>query len=678
MAYSQAASEVSDKLDKYLKQFADEDEEKKALVAGGAMTKAEYKSWRQKKIMYGKQWDALKDTLAADFSNVNKIAKSAIVGYMPTAYAMNHNYATYLVEHGGLVDTSYVLYDRQTVERLLADDPELLPPPGKKVSKEIAAGKLQKWQKGQIQSVTLQSILQGESIPNMAKRISHNLSTRGYRDCVRYARTAMTGAQNAGREDAYARAKAMGIKMKESWIATIDGKTRHEHRQLDGQEKDVGGFFTVDGYKIRFPGDPTAAPHLVYNCRCTTIAQIQGFERDVTGFSLRNDPAIGGMSYEEWKDEKKKETPYTKAKEEYDKAAEKVANAKGIDLVLSGIWKGKDVTYNDWMDVKDSIPAKKKYYEDQIAQLQGVNEKWAQDKIDQYTVYLDELSEYSANGQDYFILLAEKSMAKQNMDALAPQLTNAMQQANGPFDPDAYSRLRKDAALWAKSGREADDALRDRTGEVWRNASNEEKMAIFEYTKSYHKFNEPLRGIEYGTNRYLGVGNTDLNAGSARNGKRLNAMTDIIDKCTYDRDMWLQRGTGYGGMDKFFQIDESILMHGSQKELEGELLGKIVTEYGFMSCGTAKGQGFSGNPIILNIYAPKGTKAMYVEPFSYFGRGSKDKWDGLSGQSGFGSELETILQQGTQLRITKVEKSNGRLFVDLEVIGQPQQQRWTR
>ena len=245
----------------------------------------------------------------------------------------------------------------------------------------------------------------------------------------------------------------------------------------------------------------------------------------------------------------------------------------------------------------------------------------------------------------------------------------------GPFVPEAYTQARKDAALWGTK-KQADDALRARTGEVWRSATQGEREAIYDYTSSFSKFNEPLRGIEYGTSRYLGVGKTDLNAGYKHNGQQLNDMTSIISRCTYDRDVWLQRGVGYGGMDKFFQVDEQLLRHGTERELQDALLGTNVTEYGFMSCGTAKGQGFSSNPIIMNIYAPKGTQMMYAEPFSAYGRGDRLSWDGVSKQSSYGGEFETIMQQGTDMRITKVERTNGTIYVDLEVVGQDKKQLW--
>lgn len=31
----------------------------------------------------------------------------------------------------------------------------------------------------------------------------------------------------------------MGVQLKKQWLATLDGKTRHEHRMLDGQTVDV-------------------------------------------------------------------------------------------------------------------------------------------------------------------------------------------------------------------------------------------------------------------------------------------------------------------------------------------------------------------------------------------------------------------------------------------------------
>ena len=64
---------------------------------------------------------------------------------------------------------------------------------------------------------------------------------------------------------------------------------------------------------------------------------------------------------------------------------------------------------------------------------------------------------------------------------------------------------------------------------------------------------------------------------------------------------------------------------------------------------------------------------MYAEPFSHYGKGAKRGWDGLSPQHDFGDEAEIILQQGTRLRITKIERASGKLYFDLEIVDQKPQ-----
>lgn len=100
-----------------------------------------------------------------------------------------------------------------------------------------------------------------------------------------------------------------------------------------------------------------------------------------------------------------------------------------------------------------------------------------------------------------------------------------------------------------------------------------------------------------------------------------------------------------------------------------KLVGAEGVEGAFWSTGVAKGKGLSGD-IIFNIYAPKGTKAMYCEPFSAFGHGSGRGWDGIAGQSSFSRESEILIQRGTKFRITKIERSGWTYYIDVEIIEQ--------
>lgn len=300
--YRQAAEEVEKKLKEYLRKYEVKDQIKREQLRAGEITKAEYDYWKTGQIAIGKRWTEMKDTLSQDLHNANNLARSIVQGYMPEVYAVNHNYATFQVEKTSLVDTSYTLYDRQTVERIIRDQPDLLPPPGQRMKERIAAGKDIAWQRGHIQSVMTQSILQGESIPHIAQRIARTMGESNRKSTVRYARTAATGAQNAGRVDAYKRAEGMGIELEQEWLATLDRRTRDEHRYLDGEHVPVGEPFTVDGYEIRYPGDPEAPGHLIWNCRCTLVPRLKGLDQS----DAPRNSKLGDMSYDEWKNEHRK------------------------------------------------------------------------------------------------------------------------------------------------------------------------------------------------------------------------------------------------------------------------------------------------------------------------------------------------------------------------------------
>ena len=322
--YRQAAKEVEEKLADYFRRFEKKDEIKRAQLAAGEITKADYDGWRTGQMLAGKRWKEMRDTLAADLNAVNANARRIVNGERAEVYAENHNYATFEIEKAAKVDTAYTLYDRSTVERIAAEQPDVLPAPGKQMKSKLARGEAVRWQAGQIQSVTLQSILQGESIPNMAKRIGKTLGEKNYGTAVRYARTAMTGAQSAGRQDSYKRAEDMGINLKRRWVATLDMRTRHEHRMLDMQVRGIDEPFDAEGAEIMFPGDPNAPAHLIWNCRCRTIAEVEGLEHN---WDRRSTDALEGMSYEEWKQAHGKSKPIT-AQTEKGEAAKRAAIAE--------------------------------------------------------------------------------------------------------------------------------------------------------------------------------------------------------------------------------------------------------------------------------------------------------------------------------------------------------------
>lgn len=299
--YKQAYTEARKTADDFMKQFREMDKKKRQQVKDGELDKDDYARWRRTQIFQGNRFHKMADTLAADMTNSNKIAASVINGYLPEVYAVNYNYGTYEIEKGSNINTQFTLYDRQTVERLLRDNPDLLPKQAK-----VNIPKDEQWNKKVINSAITQGILQGESIDKIADRLAASVADMSQTSAIRNARTMTTSAQNGGRIDSYKRAESMGIKLKQQWMSTLDNRTRHEHIKLDGQIQPVGKPFVVDGYKIYYPGDPSAEPFLVYNCRCTLIGVVTGIDYKLSDTSQR-DNKLGDMTYDEWKVSKQKQ-----------------------------------------------------------------------------------------------------------------------------------------------------------------------------------------------------------------------------------------------------------------------------------------------------------------------------------------------------------------------------------
>lgn len=298
--YRQAYKELKKKSDDYMSQYLKTDAEKRKAMQAGEITKDEYRQWRQSHLLTGRRWVSMQESIAKDLNNSNLLAASIINGHLPDVYAININWATYQLEHDFKIDTSFMLYDRQTMERLLRDDPDLLPWQAKINTPEDI-----RYQKRHLNSAMMQGILQGETIPQISERLASSPCRINARNAVTNARIMYTSAQNGGRIDGYKRAEGMGIHLKKQWLATLDGRTRHEHRQLDGQIVGTDESFEVDGYEIEFPGDPKAEAEMVYNCRCTMRSVLDALDKG--GYTeYEKNGKLGDMSYEEWENEHSK------------------------------------------------------------------------------------------------------------------------------------------------------------------------------------------------------------------------------------------------------------------------------------------------------------------------------------------------------------------------------------
>lgn len=309
--YKEAADELTDTVKAYFEQFEKRDAAMKEKLDAGEITEQQYKQWRLAQIGRGKRFEALRDKVAERYTDANATAVAYVNDATPGIYSLNRNYSAYKIEQVS-DKADFTLWDEQTVKRLIVEQPDLMPyyPPKRALQRGIDL----KYGKQQIIASVTSSILQGKGIGKIADDLQSRMRDMSRASAIRTARTAVTAAENAGRLDTYRSAQDMGIKLKKRWLATLDNRTRHAHAMLDGQTVDVDKPFKVDGYEIMYPGDSSAPGYLVYNCRCTQIAEVDGEDTSSGGRRARDPKTgksflVGDMTYAEWAGWKKQNQP---------------------------------------------------------------------------------------------------------------------------------------------------------------------------------------------------------------------------------------------------------------------------------------------------------------------------------------------------------------------------------
>ncbi len=222
-----------------------------------AKAKEAYQKYLRQITLGDKKYRDMVARLSSDLAHVDQAAYRLVNNILPDIYAVNYNS---LVE--GL-PTGYVfgLVDAKTVTNL--------------VMKELNLLKDERWNRQRLNSEILQGILQGESMPKIAKRLEQFVGGNEAA-AIRNARTAVTYAENQGRMDSMKEAADMGLIYEKQWISTHDSRTRESHVELDGA---TATLYEPFDNGLMCPGDPTGDGAEVYNCRCTMNRILVGIRK---------------------------------------------------------------------------------------------------------------------------------------------------------------------------------------------------------------------------------------------------------------------------------------------------------------------------------------------------------------------------------------------------------------
>ncbi len=347
---------------------------------------------------------------------------------------------------------------------------------------------------------------------------------------------------------------------------------------------------------------------------------------------------------------------------------------EGKPVWIYGVWANSVslVDYESKAKVDETgtsaIDRKRQYYEDIINDEFGFDDEIAaaQQKLNELNAWVEAGEQYlnykKQIDADYIDAIegieAQLGEAKKQQEFFNSDEFKAVLEDNKKFieiyqDKNApYSKARKDAAIWftgtnnKSAYTQAKQFFGPQMNKKWMTLTPAERNIVVSYTgNGFSRFNKPLRGIVQDPGGY------GFSASEGKFSKAVMDMTNAIDKCVWDNDIWVQRGIDDS---KIFQLPGSLsltnLSNLNNAQLQS-LVGTSFTDGGFFSAGAGKGTGFTGREIIFNTYCPKGTKMIYIAE-----------------KSNYSSENEMILQRGYSYKITKIEKKGWQYYVDVEVV----------
>lgn len=299
--FERAKAEMTAEMTDFLKKFKALDDKKRQQLEAGNLTEEAYKTWLRNQVFQSELLHAKIENVAQISSQAAqtayKLARDAQYGVF--AYGANHSY--YEIEKQMGASVNLTLYSTETVKKLLKENPRLVP------NKRIKSESVKTYDARKFNAYVLQGIIQGKSVYDIATAALNGMADTERRWAMNNAITALTSAENAGALQQMRNAQAMGIETLKRWNCTLDMRTRETHRLLDQETEILDEPFEVEGYEIQYPGDPNAAPEMVYHCRCHLSTVFVKYPRaNLARRDNETGEVVGDVTWQEWYEKKLK------------------------------------------------------------------------------------------------------------------------------------------------------------------------------------------------------------------------------------------------------------------------------------------------------------------------------------------------------------------------------------
>lgn len=243
--YKQALKDIEKKLSNLMRRLeSDEGEINRASI--------EYQLGYQK---------SLQTQIKAILEQLNTQQFESISAFLQQSYEDGFIGTMYDLQHQGIPLT--IPIDQKQVIKALKNDTKLSKGLWGALAEKTSA--LQTQIRGEIS----RGLSQGFSYSKIARFIAERMNI-DYNKTSRIVRTESHRISQEATLDAQHKAKDKGADVVKQWDATLDGRTRKDHRKLDGQIRELDEPFEIGGHKAMCPGKFNR-PEQDVNCRCTIL-----------------------------------------------------------------------------------------------------------------------------------------------------------------------------------------------------------------------------------------------------------------------------------------------------------------------------------------------------------------------------------------------------------------------
>lgn len=241
-------------------------------------------------IIYQKQYqEALKKQLDGVLDQLHGNSFDNIASYLGACYENGFVGSMYDLQGQGI--PLIIPIDQRQVVKALQTDSKLSKSMYSRLGEDVS------YLKKSIRAELSRGIANGSTWLEMASHIAKGMNSpfnKAKNNSIRIARTEGHRIQNQAHLDSIDKAKKNGADIVKQWDSTLDGRTRPEHREADGQIREIDEPFDVGGEKMDAPGVGGSARN-VCNCRCCLLQRARWALDDDELKELENRAAYFGL-----------------------------------------------------------------------------------------------------------------------------------------------------------------------------------------------------------------------------------------------------------------------------------------------------------------------------------------------------------------------------------------------